>query len=91
MAYLIALAALALVAIVATVWLIGTDGYGRVPTDPRRLPAGTDPAPSRSEDAARPTAAGAAHPADAPALRAPRDAARATSRSRRAQRDAARA
>lgn len=42
MAYLVALALLALVAIVATVWLIRTDGHGRIPTDPRRLPGGTD-------------------------------------------------
>lgn len=42
MAYLIALGILSLIGIVATVWLLYTDGYGRVPTDPRRLPGGAE-------------------------------------------------
>lgn len=78
MAYLIALALLALVAIVASVWLIRTDGYRRVLTDPRRLPAGTDPAPSLRIDAVP-------HEPEA----APRRSERA--RTTRAQRTAARA
>ncbi|WP_295831140.1 hypothetical protein [uncultured Microbacterium sp.] len=36
MAYFIALGILAVAGIVGTVWLVRTDGYGRVPTDPRR-------------------------------------------------------
>ncbi|GEB46807.1 hypothetical protein MTE01_27520 [Microbacterium testaceum] len=36
MAYFIALGILSLAGIVGTVWLIRTDGYGRIPTDPRR-------------------------------------------------------
>jgi len=42
MAYLIAFGILVLIGIGASAWLIRTDGYGRVPTDPRRLPGGTD-------------------------------------------------
>ena len=42
MAYLIALGILSLIGIVSTAWLMYTDGYGRVPTDPRRLPGGAE-------------------------------------------------
>lgn len=78
MAYLIALALLALVAIVASVWLVRTDGYRRVPTDPRRLPAGTDPSPSRRV-ATAPHEPGAAprRSERSPTTRAQRAAARA--------------
>ncbi|MDU0367079.1 hypothetical protein AB0O16_04710 [Microbacterium sp. NPDC089180] len=37
MAYFIALGILSLAGIIGTVWLIRTDGYGRIPTDPSRL------------------------------------------------------
>lgn len=56
MAYLIALGILSLLGIVATLWLIRTDGYGPVPVDPRRLPGGADShaprAPTASHDRA---------------------------------------
>ncbi len=38
MAYFIALGVLSLAGIVGTAWLIRTDGYGRIPTDPTRTP-----------------------------------------------------
>ncbi|MCC4247705.1 MULTISPECIES: hypothetical protein [Microbacterium] len=79
MAYLIALAVLALTGIVASVWLIRTDGYRRVPTDPRRLPGGTD-LTAPTDDAAP-----AISPAEATARVAP------LSSLRRTQRGAARA
>ncbi|MEX8033830.1 hypothetical protein AB6V29_12415 [Microbacterium sp. 20-116] len=44
MAYFIALGILSLAGIAGTVWLVRTDGYGRVPTDPRRA----DPRESRA-------------------------------------------
>ncbi|MBD8476891.1 hypothetical protein [Microbacterium sp. CFBP 8794] len=37
MAYFIALGILSLAGIVGTVWLVRTDGYGRIPTDPSRV------------------------------------------------------
>lgn len=48
MAYFIALGILSLVGIVGTVWLVRTDGYGRIPTDPSRVPPieRTDTAPA---------------------------------------------
>jgi hypothetical protein len=56
MAYFIALGILSLLGIVATLWLIRTDGYGRIPVDPRRLPGGADShaarAPTASHDRA---------------------------------------
>ncbi|MFF7682303.1 hypothetical protein ACFZA2_06010 [Microbacterium sp. NPDC007973] len=39
MAYFIALGLLSLAGIIGTLWLIRTDGYGRIPTDPSRLAA----------------------------------------------------
>jgi len=39
MAYFIALGLLSLAGIIGTVWLMRTDGYGRIPTDPTRIPA----------------------------------------------------
>lgn len=45
MAYFIALGILSLAGIVGTVWLVRTDGYGRIPTDPSRV------APSSSRSA----------------------------------------
>lgn len=59
MAYLIALGILSLVSVLATVWLIRTDGYARIPVDESRRvipepPAvGPDPAPTRTEAAPR--------------------------------------
>ncbi len=59
MAYLIALGILSLLGIVATLWLIRTDGYGPVPVDESRRvvpePAPADPvsAPLTPEPAAR--------------------------------------
>lgn len=50
MAYFIALGILSLAGIVGTVWLVRTDGYGRIPTDPRRA---TPPEP-RDEQAEAP-------------------------------------
>lgn len=38
MAYFIALGILSLAGVVGTAWLIRTDGYGRIPTDPTRTP-----------------------------------------------------
>lgn len=38
MAYFIALGVLSLAGIVGTVWLVRTDGYGRIPTDASRVP-----------------------------------------------------
>ena len=37
MAYFIALGILSLAGVVGTVWLVRTDGYGRIPTDPSRV------------------------------------------------------
>ena len=78
MAYLIALGVLALLGIVSTAWLLYTDGYGRVPTDPRRLPGGVDATTSRIPPARATT------PENTAPLRT------AASRARRAQRRAAR-
>ncbi|SDO30850.1 hypothetical protein SAMN04487848_0310 [Microbacterium sp. ru370.1] len=55
MAYFIALGILSLVGIVGTAWLVRTDGYGRIPTDPSRVP------PRERDDAA--PAASVAQPA----------------------------
>ncbi len=38
MAYFLALGILSLAGIIGTVWLVRTDGYGRIPTDTSRLP-----------------------------------------------------
>ncbi|MBB3157765.1 hypothetical protein FHS07_001449 [Microbacterium proteolyticum] len=37
MAYFIALGILSLAGVIGTVWLVRTDGYGRIPTDPSRV------------------------------------------------------
>lgn len=75
MAYFIALGILTLAGIVGTVWLVRTDGYGRIPTDPSRVtPAHrtTPPAPVTAApvgEAARPSmhvAAPAARPVTGP-------------------------
>lgn len=63
MAYFIALGILSLAGIVGTVWLVRTDGYGRIPTDPSRVTSGSDrsprpqPAPAAAPvvEAARPS------------------------------------
>ncbi len=47
MAYFIALGILSLVGVVGTVWLVRTDGYGRIPTDPSRV-ASSSPHTTRS-------------------------------------------
>lgn len=72
MAYLIALGILSVIGIASTVWLLYTDGYGRVPTDPRRLPGGAE----RTAPPAAPEPP-AAKAAPAPAARRQRRAARA--------------
>lgn len=41
MAYFIALGILSLAGVVGTVWLVRTDGYGRIPTDPSRVASST--------------------------------------------------
>jgi hypothetical protein len=72
MAYFIASGLLALIGIGASVWLIHTDGYRRVPTDPRRLPGGSelraprDNAASPAASAAAATEAAVPEAADAP-------------------------
>lgn len=48
MAYFIALGLLSLAGIIGTVWLMRTDGYRRIPTDPTRIPAA-----ARRESSAR--------------------------------------
>jgi hypothetical protein len=71
MAYFIALGILSLVGIVGTVWLVRTDGYGRIPTDPSRAAASADrpdrpaqvTAAVRTVEAARPTTHFSATPA----------------------------
>ncbi|MFN3949242.1 hypothetical protein [Microbacterium sp.] len=61
MAYLIALGILTLAGVVATLWLVRTDGYGRVPTDPARVTAAVPDVPrspvtaAPSAEAARPS------------------------------------
>ncbi|MFF8186727.1 hypothetical protein ACF044_05645 [Microbacterium sp. NPDC016588] len=71
MAYFIAFGLLALIGIGASVWLIRTDGYRRVPTDPRRLPGGSelraqhDDAASTAASAAAASAVAATEAADA--------------------------
>jgi hypothetical protein len=72
MAYFIALGILVLIGIGASVWLIRTDGYGPVPTDPRRLPGGADLHAPREDPAPSPEV-GPATPARV--RRAQRDAA----------------
>lgn len=75
MAYLIALGILTLAGVVATLWLVRTDGYGRVPTDPSRVTAVANDAPrspvtaAPAVEAARPSmhvAAPLASPVTAP-------------------------
>lgn len=56
MAYFIALGILSLAGIVGTVWLVRTDGYGRVPTDPRRADP-REPRAARGEAPREPRAA----------------------------------
>lgn len=56
MAYFIALGILSLAGIVGTVWLVRTDGYGRVPTDPRRVDP-REPRAARGEAPREPRAA----------------------------------
>ncbi|WP_022879535.1 hypothetical protein [Microbacterium sp. B19] len=83
MAYLIALGILSLIGIVSTAWLLYTDGYGRVPTDPRGLPGGaerTAPEPPAAKAAATRTAdarAAEGRTPAAPVARRQRRAARA--------------
>ncbi|MDQ1135335.1 hypothetical protein QE410_000134 [Microbacterium sp. SORGH_AS 1204] len=63
MAYFIALGILSLAGIIGTVWLVRTDGYGRIPTDPSRVAARADrsartqhaPAAAPGVEAARPS------------------------------------
>ncbi|MCT2084762.1 hypothetical protein M3D75_01380 [Microbacterium enclense] len=84
MAYLIAFGILALIGIGASAWLIRTDGHGRVPTDPHRLPGGTD------LDAPREARAPEVTPAPAPAPEvAPAPSPATSGRVRRAQPGAA--
>ncbi|MBN9211293.1 MAG: hypothetical protein BGO45_05460 [Microbacterium sp. 71-36] len=52
MAYFIALGILALIGTGSTLWLVRTDGHRRVPTDPRRLPGGTELRAAREDTAA---------------------------------------
>lgn len=74
MAYFIALGILSLAGIVGTVWLVRTDGYGRVPTDPSRVASGFNrserpqqaPAAAPGVEAARPTVQVSAAPATRP-------------------------
>lgn len=56
MAYFIALGILSLAGIAGTVWLVRTDGYGRVPTDPRRADP-REPRAARGEAPREPRAA----------------------------------
>lgn len=60
MAYFIALGILSLAGVVGTVWLVRTDGYGRVPTDASRVPprerADTAPAATVAQPAKPATA-----------------------------------
>ena len=53
MAYFVALGLLSLAGIVGTVWLVRTDGYGRIPTDRSRV-APTEPAAAPAEEVAAP-------------------------------------
>ncbi|MDQ1082033.1 MULTISPECIES: hypothetical protein [Microbacterium] len=63
MAYFIALGILSLAGIVGTVWLIRTDGYSRIPTDPARVASVEDrSAPSRAATVGAAPAAEAARP-----------------------------
>lgn len=63
MAYFIALGILSLAGIVGTVWLVRTDGYGRIPSDPSRVASRADrsvrsqlgPAAAPGVEAARPS------------------------------------
>jgi len=80
MAYFIALAALALVSVVATVWLMRTDGYGPVPTDPDRAARRREASPARAR-VPRPTSTAPETPAAvstaSPAAEGPRTVASA--------------
>ncbi|MDI9891466.1 hypothetical protein [Microbacterium sp. IEGM 1404] len=66
MAYFIAFGLLALIGIGASVWLIRTDGYRHVPTDPRRLPGGSELRAPRDKAATPAASAAAATGAAAP-------------------------
>lgn len=55
MAYLIALGILSLLGIVATIWLVRTDGYGRIPTDPTRVDRSARQTPAPEDATAAPT------------------------------------
>ena len=87
MAYFIALGLLSLAGIGASVWLIRSDGYRRIPTDPRRLPGGADAvasravtpprAPSTSTTPVTVISGGPGRPAGSTLGRRQRDAARA--------------
>lgn len=74
MAYLIALGILCLAAVVATAWLIRTDGYGHIPPDPTRTPPRerAEPAPTRTLLRERAEPAAAASPGALPSPRAAR-------------------
>ncbi len=54
MAYLIALGILSLIGIVATLWVVRTDGYGRIPTDPSRASRAERPARAADPVASEP-------------------------------------
>ena len=86
MAYFVAFGLLAPIGIGASVWLIRTDGYRRVPTDPRRLPGGTDLRAPRDHTASDATPAAAAVDAAPEGAGATRSA--TPGRVRRTQRDA---
>ncbi len=79
MAYLIALGILCLAAVVATAWLIRTDGYGRIPTDPTRTPPREHAKPAPTRTLLRERAA-AASPGALPTPRAARPEAHPTPR-----------
>lgn len=68
MAYFIALGILSLAGIVGTAWLVHTDGYGRIPTDPSRaLPRERATAPEAAvEPAAAPPTSTSTVPATSP-------------------------
>ncbi|MGC0369249.1 hypothetical protein [Microbacterium sp. SLBN-111] len=86
MAYLIALGILSLIGIVSTAWLLYTDGYGRVPTDPRRLPGGAERTAPRVTPEPPSAKAAATRTADARAAEGRAPAAPVARRQRRAAR-----
>ncbi|MEZ3157750.1 hypothetical protein AB1K56_12560 [Microbacterium sp. BWR-S6Y] len=71
MAYFIALGFLSLAGIIGTVWLMRTDGYGRIPTDPTRIPAA---APRESAASASTASRDEAKPLPSPAAETSRAA-----------------